>query len=415
MVNPPISPAAMGKLMKAVGLASVLGAGGFGYYMLGADAPTKFAMISAAGPLFRLMDPETTHKLGIQAAQHGLFPVETRPDPPSLATTVWGRRFRNPLGLAAGFDKDAEAIEPLMKLGFGFVEIGSVTPKPQPGNPQPRVFRLSEHRATINRYGFNSAGADAVQDNLDAFASRASRDPSAKPALLGVNLGKNKSSKDAATDYSIGLTKLTAHADYVVVNVSSPNTPGLRSLQGRRELESLVKQVKGTRDRMIWGPAGPPPLLIKIAPDLTEVDMADIAAVALATGVDGLVVSNTTITRPGVTSHPAAAEAGGLSGPPLFDLSTECLRGMYRLTGGKIAIVGCGGVSSGEDAYKKVRAGASLVQLYTALAYEGPVAVPNIKAGLAACLERDGFKSVAEAVGADHRPPKGAAKKGLLW
>lgn len=388
-----------------------------------ADIDTQFAAVSACGPLLRLMDPETSHVVGIQAAARGLFPRDTRPDPPSLHTSVWGRDFNNPIGLAAGFDKHAEAIEAMMGLGFGFVEIGSVTPRPQPGNAQPRVFRIPDLKATINRYGFNSLGADAVQDHLEEFAKKAHADPTVKPALLGVNLGKNKSSKDSAQDYCIGLTRLAEHADYIVVNVSSPNTPGLRALQGRKELEGLVAQVKGTRDRMLWGPRGAPPLLIKIAPDLSDADKADIAAVALKLKVDGLIVGNTTVQRPGeVSKYPQAAEAGGLSGAPLFPLSTGVLADMYRLTGGQIPLVGCGGVSSGEDAYKKIRAGASLVQLYTAMAFEGPAIVPRVKAELAACLARDGYASVADAVGADMPEvakkaarPRPAAKRGWLW
>uniref|UniRef100_A0A7S0RML4 Dihydroorotate dehydrogenase (quinone), mitochondrial n=1 Tax=Chlamydomonas leiostraca TaxID=1034604 RepID=A0A7S0RML4_9CHLO len=394
----------MGLFTKLAVLGTAAAGGGLAFYKT-ADVKTQFELISAMGPLYRLIDPETTHILGIEAAKYGMFPKETRPDPPVLKTKLWNKEFPNPIGLAAGFDKNAEAVEPLMRLGFGFVEIGSVTPKPQPGNPKPRVFRIKDLNATINRYGFNSAGADDVADNLLLYEKAVREDPAAKPGVLGVNLGKNKTSTDAATDYSIGLTKLGAFADYVVINISSPNTPGLRALQSRKELEELVVQVKGTRDRMRWGPSGPPPLLVKIAPDLQDADMKDIAEVALKHKVDGLIVSNTTITRPGaVADFPEAKEAGGLSGPPLFELSTKVLSQMYKLTGnGKVPIVGCGGVTTGDDAYAKIRAGASLVQLYTALAYDGPVAVPNIKARLAELLQRDGYASVAEAVGADHR------------
>jgi dihydroorotate dehydrogenase len=367
----------------------------------------EFDLASASGPLVRLFDVETSHKIGILAAKMGVFPKETRPDPACLRTTVWGREFPNPLGVAAGFDKDAEVIEPLLALGFGFVEVGSITPLPQPGNPKPRAFRLPEHGAVINRYGFNSEGADAARNRLAAFRQKqaAAASGSFPAGLLGVNLGKNKLSEDAAADYSTGVTKLAPFADYLVINISSPNTPGLRSLQGRKELETLVKSVKQTRDGMKWaGPLGPPPLLVKIAPDLTSDDMEDIAAVALAQGIDGLIVSNTTITRPGpIGEDPVGKETGGLSGKPLFQMATEVLRQMYTLTGGKLPIIGVGGVSSGEDAYAKIRAGASLVELYSAFAYEGPKLVPRVKRELAELLERDGFSSVAEAVGADHR------------
>ena len=245
-----------------------------------------------------------------------------------------------------------------------------------PSIPPPPAAPLDDKptttRATINRYGFNSAGADAAAERLERFWRRAEADPSRKPGLLAINLGKNKATADAADDYALGAVKLARYADFLVVNVSSPNTPGLRALQGRRELEALVRFVQRARDGLEWGPRGPPPLLVKIAPDLTDDDKADIAAVAAATKVDGLVVSNTTVARPpeiqGLTH---AQEAGGLSGPPLMEPSTRALSDMYRLTGGKVPLVGCGGVSSGEDAYRKIRAGASLVELYTALAYEG--------------------------------------------
>ncbi|GFR40465.1 hypothetical protein Agub_g1025, partial [Astrephomene gubernaculifera] len=388
--------------LKRVALLGAAAAGGAAAFYSVADVDTQMRMASGVMPLLRLLDAETSHVLAIQAAARGWLPRDTRPDPPSLHTKVFGLSFSNPIGLAAGFDKNAEAVEAMMGLGFGFVEVGSITPKPQPGNPTPRVFRIPELKAVINRYGFNSLGADAVQDQLLAWERAVEKEPGIKRGPLGVNFGKNKSSKDAAQDYCIGLTRLGTHADYLVVNVSSPNTPGLRSLQGRKELEALVKQVKGTRDRMVWGPGGPPPLLIKVAPDLSEPDKQDIAAVALACGVDGLIVSNTTIQRPGVVAEFAAAqEAGGLSGAPLFEMSTAVLADMYRLTGGRLPLVGCGGVSSGEDAYRKIRAGASLVQLYTAFAYEGPALIPQVKRELAECLARDGFSSVAEAVGAD--------------
>lgn len=396
----------MGILTKLAVLGTAAAGGGLAFYKL-ADVKTQFELISAAGPIYRLMDAELTHVLGIEAAKWGMFPKETRPDPPVLKTKLWNKEFSNPIGLAAGFDKHAEVIEPMMRLGFGFVEIGSVTPQPQDGNAKPRVFRIKDLKATINRYGFNSLGADAVADNLILYERAVRNDPSAKTGLLGVNLGKNKMSKDAGSDYSIGLNKLGQFADYVVINISSPNTPGLRALQSKKELEELVVQVMGTRDRMRWGPSGPPPLVVKIAPDLQEEDMKDIAEVVLKHKVDGLIVSNTTITRPGsVANYPEAKEAGGLSGPPIMAMSTQVLSQMYKLTGeGKVPIIGCGGVASGDDAYKKIRAGASAVQIYTSMAYDGPVVLPRIKERLAELLVRDGFSCVADAVGADHRAP----------
>ncbi|CAL5228342.1 g11453 [Coccomyxa viridis] len=366
-----------------------------------------FDLAGVAQWTFRQLDAEQAHNVGLWCAMHGLLPRERRPDPPSLRTTVWGRHFSNPIGLAAGFDKDAEAVEGLLDLGFGFVEIGSVTPLPQPGNDKPRSFRIESLSAVINRYGFNSKGVDAVRANLLSYKrgllQRPVNKPGGLPGLVGVNLGKNKTSEDAAADYSLGVSKLGPYADYLVINVSSPNTPGLRALQGRKELEKLVKRVKATRDSMAWGAAGPPPLLVKMAPDITDADKSDIAAVALRLGIDGLVVTNTTIQRPAkVAALPNGDEIGGLSGPPLFDMSTEVLRDMYRLTKGKLPIIGVGGVSSGADAYAKIRAGASLVEIYTALAYQGPAILRRIKGELSALLQRDGFSSVHDAVGADH-------------
>ncbi|KAI5076235.1 hypothetical protein GOP47_0008300 [Adiantum capillus-veneris] len=370
-------------------------------------------------PLFRLLDPEEAHKIAIKAAAHGLVPRETRPDPPILHLNVWGRAFSNPIGLAAGFDKDAQAVEGLLGIGFGFMEVGSVTPLSQEGNPKPRVFRLPDHGAIINRYGFNSEGIMAVAKRLGAqhgkrrlaesvpASSWVQGDqnkpaPRASSGLLGVNLGKNKSTEDATSDYVQGVHTLSQYADYLVINVSSPNTPGLRKLQGRKQLKDLVKKVLAARDEMQWGEKGPPPLLVKIAPDLSKQDLADIAAVALTLRLDGLIISNTTVSRPDdVIGAPHAEEIGGLSGKPLFKLSTDVLRDMYQLTRGKITLIGCGGISSGEDAYRKIRSGATLVQLYSGFAYEGPAIVPRIKEELAACLERDGFKSIKEAVGVD--------------
>ncbi|XP_075660217.1 dihydroorotate dehydrogenase (quinone), mitochondrial isoform X2 [Castanea sativa] len=333
-----------------------------------------FSATKLVNPFFALLDPEVAHRLAVSAAARGWVPREKRPDPSNIGLEVWGRKFSNPIGLAAGFDKNAEAVDGLLALGFGFVEVGSVTPVPQEGNPKPRIFRLPREGAIINRCGFNSEGIVAVAKRLGAQHGKrkldeTSRNPSsstdevkhggkAGPGILGVNLGKNKTSEDAAADYVQGVHTLSQYADYLVINVSSPNTPGLRVLQGRKQLKDLVKKVQAARDEMQWGEEGPPPLLVKIAPDLSKEDLEDIAAVALALRLDGL---------------------------------------------GKIPLIGCGGVSSGREAYQKIRAGATLVQLYTAFAYGGPALIPQIKAELAECLERDGFKSVIEAVGADCR------------
>ncbi|WP_372397503.1 quinone-dependent dihydroorotate dehydrogenase [Azospirillum sp. HJ39] len=350
-----------------------------------------------AGPLLFRFDPETAHGLTIKALKTGLVPPARGRDEPALHTRVWGLDFANPVGLAAGFDKNAEVVDAMLNLGFGFVEPGSVTPRPQPGNPRPRLFRLVEQRAVINRMGFNNEGLEAFAQRLERRRDTAKR----APGIVGANLGKNKDTADAADDYVIGVRRLAPLADYLVVNVSSPNTPGLRALQGRDPLRALLERV--LEARAACGLPRNPPLLLKIAPDLTVEDKGDIAAVALESGIDGLIVSNTTIARP--DSIPAAlrGEAGGLSGAPLFEPSTTVLREIYALTGGKLPIVGVGGVATGEDAYAKIRAGASLVQLYSAMVYAGPAVVHRIRRELAELLRRDGYASVAEAVGADHR------------
>lgn len=336
----------------------------------------------------RLLPPETAHGLTLRALK--LLPAPTpEVDDPILKSTALGLTFSNPVGLAAGFDKDGEVIRPMLGRGFGFVEVGSVTPEPQRGNPRPRIFRLTEDRAVINRLGFNSRGVRLVGRRLRRFRKGGS-------GLVGVNLGKNRDSEDAAADYSAGAEALASYADYLVVNVSSPNTPGLRTLQRIQELDSLLAAIKQTLDQPM------PPILIKIAPDLTDEDREDIATAIPRWQVAGLIISNTTVARPESLKSPHRKEAGGLSGPPLFPASTETLREMYALTSGRVTLIGVGGISSGADAYAKIRAGASLVQLYTAMVYRGPGLVAEIKRDLAALLRRDGFDSVSAAIGADH-------------
>ncbi len=340
------------------------------------------------------LPPEAAHRLTIRALRAGLVPGGREADDPLLRTRVWGLEFPNPIGLSAGFDKDAEVCAALLRLGFGFVEVGSITPQPQAGNPKPRVFRLPEDGAVINRLGFNSAGLAAAVTNLRPRRSE-------RVGIVGINLGKNRDSADAAADYAAGTAALAPLADYLAINVSSPNTPGLRALQEAPALRELLARVQSARRAAVPGRA--PPLLLKIAPDLEPADAGDLARVALAGGVDGLIIGNTTTCRPAGLRSRHAAESGGLSGRPLFALSTELLRDMYRLTDGRLPLIGVGGVASGADAYAKIRAGASLVQLYTALIYHGPGLVGRIKRELAACLRAGGFATVAAAVGADHR------------
>ncbi len=343
-------------------------------------------------PILWRLDPERAHHLALWALAHA--PVGAVGDDPRLEIQVLGRRFGNPIGLAAGFDKDAKAWRQAARLGFGFAEVGSVTPRPQPGNPRPRLFRLERDRAVINRMGFNNEGVEAMAARLKVARPQSG-------IVLGVNLGKNKETEDAAADYEIGARRLGALADYVVINVSSPNTPGLRALQGKAPLTALIARTH--RALAESGAASPPPLLLKIAPDLTDQDLADIAEVALEGKLAALIATNTTIARPSGLDPRHAAQAGGLSGRPLFKPSTRILRELHRRTGGKLPLIGVGGVASGADAYAKIRAGASLVQLYSALVFEGPALVHRLKRELLQCLERDGLRSIGEAVGLDHR------------
>ena len=373
-------------------------AGGYATLRYGGDA--GFALADAVGmPLLQQMDAEDAHRAAIWAARVGLLPVaRAGSDAASLRTRVLGMELSNPLGLAAGFDKHAEAMEGLLGLGFGFVETGSVTPEPQAGNARPRVFRLPEDRAVINRYGFNSEGIIVAEHRLSQW--RAAAAP--RRGAVGVNLGKNKAQDNAVVDYNRGVATLGPLADYIVVNVSSPNTPGLRRLQGRKQLHDLLKVVKTTRDALeMRDGRAPPPLLVKIAPDLSQADLADVCEVVMELKLDGMVVSNTTLDRPSSLRSPHATETGGLSGRPLLAKSTQALANVYKLTGGRVALIGVGGVSCGDDAYLKIRAGASLVQLYSALSLQGPGTVPKIKRELAQLLERDGFASVQDAVGVD--------------
>jgi len=342
------------------------------------------------GPLLRCLDPERAHALTIAALKRGLVPRPPVPDDPILRQRVWGLEFPNPVGLAPGFDKHAEVPDAVLGLGVGFVEIGGVTPRPQPGNPRPRLFRLTEDGAVINRLGFNSEGLAVVQDRLAARPRR---------GIVGANLGKNKDSTDGADDFVQGAQALWRHVDYLVVNVSSPNTPGLRALQSKAQLAQIVERV-----RAVLAPhPTAPPLLLKIAPDVTPEDRRDIAEVALTGGIAGLIVANTTVARPASLKSSHAKEAGGLSGRPLFEMTTAMLKEMYGLTGGKLPLIGSGGIASGADAYAKIRAGASLVQFYSALVFKGPHLIADMCRDLAALLRKDGFKSIAEAVGADQR------------
>ena len=348
-------------------------------------------------PALRLLQPETAHSFAFKILKLGLVPTaKGESDDPILTVRLWNHEFDNPIGLAAGFDKEASAIFDTFGLGFGFVEPGTVTPLPQSGNSKPRLFRLDEDNAAINRLGFNSGGLARFAGNIAAY-----RRSHSGGGPVGANIGRNKKTEDAAADYEIGIEALAPLVDYLVINVSSPNTPGLRTMQRRETLEDLIARCLGARARAIKDATARPPLLVKIAPDLGADERRDIAELALALNLDGLIAGNTTVARPSELRATDRDEAGGLSGQPLFAPSTACLADMYSLTEGRIPLIGTGGVASGADAYAKIRAGASLVQLYTALVFEGPGLIPRIKRELAKLLREDGFVSVAEAVGVD--------------
>lgn len=346
--------------------------------------------------ILHLLPPEAAHNTTLAMLKTRLAPNCAGHDDPVLRTTLWGKTFSNPVGLAAGFDKNAEVPLEFFKLGFGFAETGTVTPRPQNGNPAPRLFRWPHAHAVINRMGFNNKGLDYYCANLAAIA----HDPLRSKAVVGGNIGRNKDSTDAVADYVNGLEAVAPYVDYITINISSPNTPGLRGLQNREELTTLLQALVTKRA----GLAIKPPLLVKIAPDLDEAACDAIAEVVMNAGVDGLIISNTTIARPTTMPPELAREAGGLSGPPVFAASNSVLERIARLTRGKIPLIGVGGIASAADAYKKIRLGASLVQLYTGLVYEGPALVWQIKKGLAEMLKRDGFVQVADAVGADIKP-----------
>ena len=335
--------------------------------------------------LLHRCDPEHAHGLSIRALRAGLVPLPGPVTTPRLETTLCGLGLPNPVGLAAGYDKNAEAVGALTRAGFGFVEVGAATPRPQPGNPRPRLFRLTEDRAVINRFGFNNDGAEVIAARL-AQARR--------HVTVGLNLGANKDSADRAADFARVLTVAGPHVDFATVNVSSPNTEKLRDLQGKAALSALLAGVLAAR----VGLARPIPVFLKIAPDLSAAELEDVAEVALASGIDAVIATNTTLGREGLTS-PHKGEAGGLSGVPLFEKSTRVLARLSQLTGGRLPLIGVGGISSAADAYAKIRAGASAVQLYSALVYGGLSLAGDVARGLDALLARDGFARVADAVG----------------
>ncbi len=331
------------------------------------------------------LDPETAHGLSLKALKTGLVPSFGVFTSPRLTTTIAGLSLPNPVGLAAGYDKNAEALKPLSNAGFGFIEVGAATPRAQPGNPKPRLFRLSEDHAIINRFGFNN-------DGMDIIANRLANRP--QNAIIGLNLGANKDSENRADDFAQVLTRCGDYLDFATVNVSSPNTEKLRDLQGKQALTALLNGVMQARS----GLKEPLPIFLKIAPDLTQTELTDIAEAAMETGVAAIIATNTTLSRDGLHG-PHVHEAGGLSGAPLFEKSTRILAQLSQITDGKIPLIGVGGIGSPQHAYDKICAGASAVQLYSAMVYQGMSLVTKITKGLDKLLARDGFSNIADAVG----------------
>ena len=447
--SPSSSSSSSSSLLKTIGALSLFASIGYGS-LRAADSPlasdVEFKTFEFLAPVFsRLMDAESAHNLGVSLFANGLYPIERRERDNDRnnanasgeyaemremlrVTNVFNdglMTFPNPIGLAAGFDKDAKTIQGMREIGFGFVEIGSVTPQPQDGNPKPRVFRLRELDAVINRYGFNSEGIERAKERLKKEKNRVAatvvdnkteeKEESTTTtnviAPIGVNLGKNKTTpeSEAAKSYALGATELGPFADYLVINVSSPNTPGLRDLQKGSSLVKILRDVVNARDRLLVKEEKKKslPVLVKIAPDVDEKGLKEIAKAVKKAKIDGVIISNTTIERNDrVQQHENGKEIGGLSGKPVFEKSTEVLRRFYELTDGSIPLVGCGGVFTGEDALKKIKAGASLVQLYTSFAYAGPALIPKVKRELYEALKREGFKNVNEAVGYDVKQRK---------
>ena len=345
------------------------------------------ALYGLGQALLLALDPELAHDLAVKSLELGLYPRQAAPDDRRLAQTQWGLKFRNPLGMAAGFDKDAQVFSPLLATGFGFVEVGTLTPKAQKGNPFPRIFRSARDAAIINRLGFNNEGQAAARQRLIAR----------RTGVVGVNIGAGRDSEDRVGDYVSGIASMSAVADYLTINISSPNTPGLRDLQAPEALDALLARVQQARH----AGAKRPPLLVKLAPDIADADLPEIVRVIRAHGVDGIVVSNTTLSRDGVKDVRFAPESGGLSGRPLFLRATRMLARVYRLTEGRLPLIGVGGIDSGAAAVAKIEAGASLIQLYTGLVFEGPKLIAEIKQALVEAMTNAKAESLAPLIGRD--------------
>jgi dihydroorotate dehydrogenase len=348
------------------------------------------ALYDLARPLLFGLDPERAHELTLRALEAGVYPRPSAPEDPCLATTAWGLALPNPLGMAAGYDKDARAPDALLGMGLGHVEIGTVTPRPQSGNPHPRLFRLVRDRALINRLGFNNGGQAAALARLTQRG---------RAGVVGVNVGANRDAVDRVADYVAGVRAFYDVASYLTINISSPNTPGLRDLQAPAALDELLARVLDARAALIASGAPRRPIMVKLAPDLAEADLEPIVGVLVRRGVDGIAVSNTTLARDGLADAALANEAGGLSGRPLLQRSTAMLARIYLLTGGRIPLIGIGGIDSGAAAIAKLEAGATLLQLYTGLVYEGPGLIARIKAELVDYARREGLARIGDATG----------------
>ena len=348
-------------------------------------------MLDRSIKILKFLPPEIAHKITINTLKYFNFNFN-KIDDPILSQHLIGLDFPNPIGLAAGFDKNAEVVKPMFSLGFGFVEVGTITPVPQKGNPKPRVFRLEEDNAIINSLGFNNKGSQKVKKNITKLKNTFNENK-----IIGVNLGKNKNSINFIDDYLYGMEQLGNLASYITINISSPNTEGLRNLQLRGNIENLIKKIISKREEI--ENINKKPVFIKISPDLNEDQLRDIALISLANNIDGLILTNTSINRPDNLLSNNKLKKGGLSGKPLFETSNNILKKMYNLTNGQIILIGVGGISNGSDCYEKIKSGASLVQLYTALTFLGPSLISKIKSELIDLIKTDGYKNISEVVG----------------
>ena len=355
------------------------------------------ALYKYVRPAIFKIDPETTHGLTIKAMRTGAIRACSTIKSQALEQELFGLTFKNPVGLSAGFDKNAEVIGPILKLGFGYTEVGTVTPKPQGGNPRPRVFRDPNSGSVINRMGFPNGGLRVFKPNVEKFLDSSNR----AEGIIGINIGMNKDQTNPVDDYCFLIKELAHLADYLTVNISSPNTPGLRDLQQKDILLELLSKMMKTRQEVCGD--NPPALLVKLAPDLTEEQQGEIAGALMEAKVDGVILSNTTLDRPNYLPENFREETGGLSGIPVREKSTAIIRNFYKLTEGKLPIIGVGGISKPEHAYEKIKAGASLVQLYTGMIFEGPEIANNINKGLIDLMKKDGFTTIKEAVGSDYK------------